>query len=38
MEDSLQLWENIHANQEWGKYPSEQVVRFVARNYYNYLA
>lgn len=35
MEDSLQLWENIHANQEWGKYPSEQVVRFVARNYYN---
>lgn len=35
MEDNLQLWENIHANQEWGKYPSEQVVRFVARNYYN---
>lgn len=28
-------WEEIHAKQEWGKYPSESVVRFVARNYYN---
>lgn len=27
-------WERIHSTQEWGKYPSEQVVRFVARNYY----
>lgn len=27
-------WEYIHANQEWGKYPSESVIRFVARNYY----
>ena len=35
MEDNLQLWERIHSNLEWGKYPSEQVVRFVARNYYN---
>lgn len=35
MEDNLKLWENIHANQVWGKYPSEQVVRSVARNFYN---
>lgn len=28
-------WEEIHRNQEWGKYPSEQLVRFIARNFYN---
>lgn len=28
------IWEKIHATQEWGKYPSEPVIRFVARNYY----
>ena len=28
-------WETIHKNQEWGKYPSETVIRFVARNYYD---
>lgn len=27
-------WEEIHSTQEWGQYPSEVVVRFVARNYY----
>ena len=27
-------WEKIHATQEWGKYPSEPVIRFIARNYY----
>lgn len=27
-------WEEIHATQEWGKYPSEPVIRFIARNYY----
>ncbi len=27
-------WEEIHASQEWGKYPSESVIRFIARNYY----
>ena len=35
MRDNLQLLENIHARCEWGRYPSEQVARFVARNYYN---
>lgn len=29
-----QTWESIHQEQEWGKYPSEEVIRFVARNYY----
>lgn len=28
-------WEEIHAMHEWGKYPSEPVIRFIARNYYN---
>lgn len=27
-------WETIHATEEWGKYPSEPVIRFIARNYY----
>ena len=27
-------WENIHQSQEWGKYPPESIVRFIARNYY----
>lgn len=27
-------WERIHAQQEWGQYPSECVIRFIARNYY----
>jgi ubiquinone/menaquinone biosynthesis C-methylase UbiE len=27
-------WEQIHEANEWGRYPSEEVVRFVARNYY----
>ena len=27
-------WENIYKSQEWGKYPPESIVRFIARNYY----
>lgn len=27
-------WDKIHREQEWGKYPGEEVVRFVARNFY----
>lgn len=27
-------WEVIHSTQEWGMYPTEHVIRFVARNYY----
>ena len=28
-------WEEIHKELEWGKYPPESVIRFIARNYYN---
>lgn len=29
-----QSWEEIHSKEDWGKYPSEDVIRFVARNLY----
>lgn len=29
-----ETWEEIHSSSEWGKYPSEDVIRFCARNYY----
>ena len=29
-----ETWEEIHSTQDWGQYPSEHVIRFVARNYY----
>jgi len=28
------IWEELFSSQEWGKYPPECVVRFVARNFY----
>lgn len=28
-------WEKIHAGREWGQYPTEYVIRFIARNYYD---
>ncbi len=28
------VWEKVFRSQEWGKYPPEQVIRFVARNWY----
>lgn len=28
-------WEKIHSSKEWGAYPSESVIRFVAKNFYN---
>ncbi len=34
MESFDPIWERVHRGQEWGKYPSEEVIRFVARNYY----
>ncbi len=27
-------WDEIHASREWGKYPPEHVIRWVARNWY----
>jgi SAM-dependent methyltransferase len=31
------VWEQIFSSREWGKYPPEHVVRFVARNFYRVL-
>ncbi len=28
-------WEKVHQEREWGKYPAESTIRFVARNYYS---
>ena len=28
------VWEEIFRSREWGKYPPEHVIRFVARNFY----
>ena len=35
MESFDKTWELVHQNSTWGKYPSEDVVRFMARNYYS---
>jgi SAM-dependent methyltransferase len=29
-------WEQIFQNKEWGKYPAEDLIRFVAKNFYKY--
>jgi ubiquinone/menaquinone biosynthesis C-methylase UbiE len=29
-----QVWEDVFRRQEWGKYPPEHVIRFVARRWY----
>jgi ubiquinone/menaquinone biosynthesis C-methylase UbiE len=31
-------WEDVHQKESWGKYPSEDVIRFMARNYYKLLS
>lgn len=28
------LWDDIHRTRSWGKYPKEELIRFVAANYY----
>ena len=28
------IWDEVFRSQPWGKYPSEDVIRFVARNFY----
>ncbi|WP_291953018.1 class I SAM-dependent methyltransferase [Campylobacter sp.] len=30
-----EIWEQIFSKKEWGKYPSESIIRFIARNFYN---
>lgn len=27
-------WEKVHSERDWGKYPPEEIIRFVARNYF----
>jgi 2-polyprenyl-3-methyl-5-hydroxy-6-metoxy-1,4-benzoquinol methylase len=34
MESFDKTWEQIHKETVWGKYPSEDVIRFMARNFY----
>lgn len=29
------LWDDIFASRSWGAYPSENLIRFIAKNYYN---
>ncbi len=29
------IWNEIHSSRVWGGYPTEHVIRFVARNYYS---
>lgn len=29
------IWEDIFRNNEWGKYPTESLIQFIARNFYN---
>jgi cyclopropane fatty-acyl-phospholipid synthase-like methyltransferase len=33
-DNNLQVWEKIFQENEWGKYPSIPVIRFIARNFY----
>jgi hypothetical protein len=28
-------WDNIFSKKKWGKYPPEELVRFVGRNYFS---
>ena len=30
-----EYWEEVNSKTEWGQYPTEHVIRFIARNYYN---
>lgn len=30
-----ETWEELHKSRQWGMYPTEHVIRFVARNYYS---
>ena len=29
------IWERVFSSQEWGKYPGEDLIRFIARNFYS---
>lgn len=29
------IWEQVFKDQPWGKYPNEEIIRFIARHYYS---
>src|SRR3989338_8626816 len=29
------IWENVYQNHSWGKYPAEDLIRFIARYFYS---
>ncbi|KOR32309.1 hypothetical protein TI05_08065 [Achromatium sp. WMS3] len=29
------IWENVFSSQQWGKYPAESLISFIARNFYS---
>lgn len=29
------VWEDIFLKHSWGKYPAEDLIRFIARNFYS---
>src|SRR5664280_2125454 len=33
-EDNLQKWDKLFGARAWGQYPSEELIRFVARNFF----
>jgi len=33
--NNAEIWDNIFLENEWGKYPSVSVIKFVAKNFYN---
>lgn len=35
MDKNLELWDKIFKENEWGKYPAQSVIKFVARNFYS---
>jgi len=35
MNYKINVWEKIHSQREWGKYPNEELVRFIGKNFFN---
>ncbi|NLW75577.1 MAG: class I SAM-dependent methyltransferase, partial [Methanomicrobiales archaeon] len=29
------IWEKVHSQRNWGKYPNEELVRFIGRNFFH---
>ncbi|WP_455757129.1 class I SAM-dependent methyltransferase [Sulfurimonas sp.] len=35
IDKNLDYWEDVFSNQEWGKYPPIELVKFIAKNFYS---